>query len=331
MKSLAFVRLFFWITFEFMSRYILIICSFICCLNVMGQDYVDLFKFTYLNSPFNKTDSTNDPTRVQEFYIDATLPIKLSSRTAVITGFTLEQLSVASEPTGFNVSAVYSTAFKMGLNQKHGKKWDGTYMLLPKISGDFNNMNDNAFQLGGLALFKFTKKKNLKYRFGMYYNSELFGPFFVPLLGLYYQSKNKKFEANVTLPVWVDLNYKLSKSFTAGANFSAFVRSYYLSPTSTQGRDEYLVKASNEIYGYLQYALKRSHLFQFKAGYSIGRRFSTYDIRDRTTWGFSAFRFGDDRTETNDGVSDGFILQLRYIYRFHLDKDEDKSEELGLK
>ncbi|MGB0404467.1 MAG: DUF6268 family outer membrane beta-barrel protein [Salibacteraceae bacterium] len=313
-----------------MLKYFISISFLFSMLSCFSQDYVDLFKFTYLNSPFNKADSVPGPSRVQEFYLDVTLPIKLSERTAVITGLTIEQMSVSSNPAGFNVKAVYSTGLKLGINKKFGKKWDGTFMFLPKIAADFNRVEDNALQLGGLALFKYHKSDNLKYRVGLYYNTELFGPFFVPLLGFYYQSKNKKLEINATLPVWIDANYKFNNKLAAGVNFSAFVRSYYLSDIATNGTGQYLVKASNELYGYLQYTVNESFLFQAKVGYSIGRRFSAYDEKDRVTWGFSAFRFGDNRTETSSGIEDGVIFQGRFIYRFNL-KKEEKSEQLGLK
>jgi len=296
-----------------------------------SQDYIDLFKFTYLNSPFNKEDSVDEPARVQEFYVDLTLPIKLGEKTAVITGATIEQLSVNTSPAGFNVSSVFSTTLKLGINRKHGKKWDGTYMFLPKIASDFNHAPKNQIQLGGLALYKYHKKPNLKYRVGLYYNTELFGPFFVPLLGVYYLSKNKKFELNLTLPVWADINYRFTEWFSAGLNFSAFVRSYNISPSSTSsGKEMYMVKASNEIYGYLQFTAKKSLIFQAKAGWSIGRRFSAYDIDEKIGWGFSAFRFNDDRTQENRDISDGFIIQGRFIYRFNLEP-KNKSDELGLK
>ncbi|MBD79401.1 MAG: hypothetical protein CL840_10800 [Crocinitomicaceae bacterium] len=298
---------------------------------LLAQDYVDLFKFTYLNSPFNKEDSVEGPARVQEFYVDLTVPIKLSDRTAIITGAIIEQLSVNTSPSGFNVTSVFSTTLKLGVNLSHGKRWQGTYIILPKVAGDFNHSPTTQIQLGGLALYKFNKKDNLKYRIGLYYNTELFGPFFVPLLGVYYLSPNKKFEMNFTLPVWADMNYRFTEHIAAGLNFSAFLRSYNISPASTvSGKEMYMVKASNEIYGYLQYTAKKSFIFQAKAGWSIGRRFSAYDIDEKVGWGFSAFRFDDDRTQQNRDISDGFIFQARFIYRFNLEPS-DKSDELGLK
>ncbi|UTW64483.1 hypothetical protein KFE98_10185 [bacterium SCSIO 12741] len=306
---------------------ITIVLAFLVGSSLLGsaQDYVDLAKFTYLNSPFNRysnADTVVDVARVQEFYLDLTVPIKLQKGHAIITGITLEQLSLQTAPEGYNVNQVFSTALKMGMNYKHSEKLEGTYLFMPKFSSDFHDIGRKDLQLGGLVLYKYHKKEFLKYRFGMYYNSELFGPFFVPLVGFWHRSKNKKFEANVTLPVWVDLNYRFTKWFTAGLNFSSFVRSYYLTPHSTQGREEYLVKASNELYAYGQFHLTKSVLLQGKIGYSIGRRFAAYDVEDRVTFGFMAFRFGDDRDRNNGTFSDGLIFQGRLIYRFDLSKAE---------
>lgn len=292
-----------------------------------AQDYVDLARFQYLNSPLNTSDSLGDQVRVQEFSLDLTLPIPLKNGHALLTGLYTEQLSVKSSPQNFNVEQVLGTQLKLGANIKHSEKLSATYMVLPKVSSDFVELGPNDFQIGGIALYKLQKKPNLNYKWGMYYNSELFGPFFVPLLGFYYQSKSKKFEMNFTLPVWADMNWRLSEWFTSGLTFSAFVRSYYLSPQSTLGRDEYLVKASNELYGYGQFYLGKSVLLQTKVGWSIGRRFSTYDVQDRVTWGFSAFRFGDNRSELSPRFSDGLLLQARLIYRFHINKEEENEAD----
>jgi hypothetical protein len=58
-------------------------------------------------------------------------------------------------------------------------------------------------------------------------------------------------------------------------------------------------------------------------GYSIGRNYRIYDIQDRATWGLSAFKFGDNREQLNSDFSDGLIFRTRFIYRFHLNKEEN--------
>jgi hypothetical protein len=279
-----------------------------------GQDYLDLARFHYSNTPQNSFDSIGGSTNVEDFGLDVTLPIKLNDSNAILTGFNLDQITTQFHPLD-NYRTVSTINLKVGFNKKHSSKWSGTYMLLPKISSDFKNLGSKDFQFGALALIKYHKKENLKYNIGLYYNGELFGPFIVPLLGLYYKSENGKFEANLTLPIWADVNYKLNNFMKIGANFSAFVRSYHLSENAA-----YVVKKSNDIFGYLQFNLTKSVLLQTKTGYTIGRSYKVYDDNDKTDFGLSAFRFGDNRTVLNPTFKDGIVFKVRLIYRFHIEK-----------
>jgi len=279
-----------------------------------AQDYVDLARFHYSTTPQNDFDSIPGKTNVEDFGLDVTLPIKLNDNNIILTGFNIDQVSTKLHPLS-NPTTLYNLILKVGYNKKHSKKWSGTYMLLPKLSSDFKDITSNDLQIGALALMKYNKKENLKYNIGAYYNGELFGPFIVPLIGIYYKSKNDKLEINLTLPIWADVNYKLNKIVKVGANFAAFVRSYNLSENNS-----YVVKKSNDVFAYLQFNITKSILLQTKTGYSIGRSYKEYDEKDITDIGVSAFRFGDDRTVLNPTFKDGLILKMRLIYRFHIEK-----------
>lgn len=279
-----------------------------------GQDYVDLARFHYSNTPQNNFDSIGGSTNVEDFGLDVTLPIQINDSNAFLTGFNIDQIKTKFHPTD-NFRTVSSVNLKIGFNKKHSSKWSGTYMFLPKLSSDFKNLGSKDFQFGALALMKYHKKENLKYNIGIYYNGELFGPFIVPLLGIYYKSENGKFEANLTLPIWTDINYKVNNFMKIGANFAAFVRSYHLSENAA-----YIVKKSNDIFGYLQFNLAKSVLLQTKTGYTIGRSYKVYADNDKADLGLSAFRFGDDRTVLNPTFKDGLVFKIRLIYRFHIEK-----------
>ncbi|MDG1476532.1 MAG: DUF6268 family outer membrane beta-barrel protein, partial [Vicingaceae bacterium] len=277
-----------------MIKSILFSCalSLASCIS-FAQDYVDLARFHYSTTPANNFDSIPGNTTVEDFGLDVTLPIVINDKNTFLTGFNIDQLTTKLHPN-FNPITVSTVNLKIGYNKKHSEKWSGTYMFLPKISSDFKKLSSKDYQFGGLALMKYNKKENLKYTFGAYYNGELFGPFIVPLLGLYYKSENEKFEANLTLPIWADFNYKLNNFMKVGANFSAFVRSYHLGESNA-----YVVKKSNDVFGYLQFNLTKSILLQTKTGYTIGRSFKVYQNGDETDLGLSAFRFGDERTVLN--------------------------------
>lgn len=286
--------------------------------SVFSQQYIDLGKFHYANTPVNQFDSATQGTRIQEYGLDLTVPIVLDSAKTFITGLYAESVSTQTAPANSNLTSVYSTMLKVGMNFKYGDKWEGTYIFLPKISSDFKKIGASDFQYGAYALFKYKKHDHLNYKFGIYYNSELFGPFFVPILGFYYLNKNEKFEMNFNLPIAADMNYKLKNWVRIGMNFSAFVRSYHLNEPYNNNPDNYLTKTTNEIFGYLQFHLTKSVVFQTKVGYSIGRNYRIYDIEDRITWGMSAFKFGDDREKLSTDFSDGMILRARLIYRYNL-------------
>ena len=292
--------------------------SFVFCfsflLSANAQNYVDLARFHYANTPQTEFDSIGGSTNVEDFGVDITLPIKLNDSNAILTGLNLDQIKTQLHPLG-NFYTVSTVNLKVGYNKKHSHKWSGTYMLLPKLSSDFKKITSKDFQLGALILMKYSKKENLKYNVGLYYNNELFGPFVVPLLGLYYISSDDKFEANLTLPIWADMNYKLNNWLKVGANFSAFVRSYHISENNA-----YVVKKSNEVFGYLQFNLTKSILIQTKTGYSIGRSYKTYNDNDKVDMGISAFRIGDERTVLNPTFNDGPIFRVRLLYRFHIEK-----------
>lgn len=287
--------------------------------SVLGQKYVDLAKVFYANTPVNQFDTSTTGTRVQEYGIDATLPIVLKNGNALITGVYAECINTKVNPVEANLTSVYTTMLKLGVKLNHSEKWSGTYVLLPKLSSDFKNIGSQDFQLGAIAVLKYQKKENLNYKVGVYYNSELFGPFFVPILGVYYLSPNEKFEADLSVPLWADFNYKLTESVRVGANFAAFVRTYYLNESFQGDNKAYLAKSTNEVYGYLQFHLGKSIVMQTKVGYSIGRNYRVYDEGDDISWGLSAFKFGDNRKQLNPDFKDGLVYRARLIYRFHLE------------
>lgn len=283
------------------------------------QNYVDLAKIQYAVTPFNeyKNDSLNifSKTQVIEFNTDLTAPIVLKNNNVIITGLVYEQINLKTENSN---NLLYTINPKVGIKIKNSEKISSTYIALPKISSDLNSIDANHFQIGAIALYDITKSSGFKYKFGMYYNSELFGPFFVPLLGFYYLSENKKFEANFTLPVSAQLNYKLTDWISSGLSFTSFIKSYYLGKTS----HNYMVKYSNEIFASLQFNLQSYHLvIEPQMGYSIARSYRAYASDDKIDFGFSAFKFGDHRNQLNNDFNDGMIFKVRLLYRFITDNN----------
>jgi hypothetical protein len=295
---------------------LIILISFATVLQLRGQDYVDLFKAYYANTPLNAFDSADAQTRVEEMGFSSVLPIQLDSTKYLLTGVNFERLSTRTAPEKTDITSVYTVLMKFGLSVNHNARWTGTYMFLPKLSSDLREVGRKDFQYGGLVYFKYHKSHRLKYQFGLYFNSELFGPFFVALAGIYYQSADARFEANLNLPLLADLNYKFGNWFRVGMEFDAFVNSYHINQPQYTVNNEYLVKRSNELFLYTHFDVSKSIILRTRVGYTIGRQYALYDAEDQVTFGFSAFRFGDDREQLNQDFADGMIFKIDLIYRY---------------
>lgn len=302
-----------------MKKYLFFIPLLFLIVNVFGQNYVDIAKFYYSTTPLNNFENSSVRTRLKELGLDLTVPVVINPSHAVLTGLIYERIETKlfeSEPEEM-ISAI---ALKMGLAIEHSDTWSGTYILLPKLASDFDRITGKDFQLGGIALMKYTKRENMHYKLGLYYNTELSGPFVVPLFGLYYLSLDKKFETNLTLPFLADMSYKLHDRMNIGMNFSGQVRSYHLTKIPTNNNAGYLVKATNELWGYLKFNINKGISIQTKMGYSIGRSYRVYEEDEKITFGSVLVKVGDDRPQLNTDFSNGFVFQATLLYRFIQDK-----------
>jgi hypothetical protein len=160
----------------------------------------------------------------------------------------------------------------------------GNYLLIPKLASDFKSITWKDFQLGAIALLKYTKHEKLNYKLGLYFNTELSGPFIAPLLGLYYLNESKRTEVNLMLPFLADVNFRLINRLHIGANFTGLVRSYHLSEVASSETGRYVVKSTNEFSGYLKYNVTSSLSLQARIGYPWDEA-TAYNDDDKITLG----------------------------------------------
>ena len=283
------------------------------------QNYIEIFKINGNTTPYNSFDTSSSKTKINQLDVDLTVPIKLNDKLSIITGIIYEDIKAKLFEDG-EIKRFGSTTIKLGANKKFNDKWAGTLVALPKIASDYLQISNKDFQLGALGLFKYKKNDNLSYKFGLYYNAELFGPFFVPMLGFYYLSPNKKFESNIMMPLQADINYKISSFICIGINFNGQTRSYHLTNVKPEYHSTYISKVSNDFYGYLKFNIKKGLSIQTKFGQSIGRSLKVYDENDKVKFGLPATYIGPKRNQLNTKFANGFIFQLSLSYKVFLDK-----------
>lgn len=300
-----------------MKHFFTLIITLSAVTQVYTQNYIDVAKLSLNTTPENKFVSSSSKTRVNEQNLDVTIPVKLNSSTNFITGLTNELINTklyANE----SMKVFGSVGVKLGVNKTINDKWSNTTVFLPKMASDFKINSRNDFQMGMMTLFKLKKHEGLNYKFGIYYNNELSGPFVVPMFGFYYLSENKRFETNVILPLMADFNYKLTERFYVGCNFNGQLRSYHLNDKVMDKANTYVSKSSNELFIYLRTNLTKNILVHTRLGQSFARSYKVYSVSDKVAASLPAYNINDKRTVNNTTFSNGLIFQISVSYRIHL-------------
>lgn len=280
-----------------------------------SQKYVDLFSINYGKSAATGYENNSQTTTITNLDTNLTLPIKWNEKYAIITGIDFSNNTLQLFPDA-NYNNLYLTRIKAGINITHSENWSGTYILLPKISSDYINLSMDDFYMGGVAVLKYKKRKNLSYKFGLYASNEAFGLFISPLIGLYYLSPTTRFEMNFYLPNDADFNYKLSDKTKIGMDFVARGKSFKLTTDGT--RSSYVENNSLEFSSYLQNnSLNKNVLIRLKAGFSTNS-FEVYPIDQKIDFATTLFKFGDNRTQLNNSLSNSPFVKIEAVYRFEI-------------
>ncbi|MDP3359799.1 MAG: DUF6268 family outer membrane beta-barrel protein [Lutibacter sp.] len=282
-----------------------------------AQNYIDIARFYYVNSPPNTFENSSEHTKVEEFGLQLTFPVVLNEKTVILTGFSADRSLLKLDLDFPEITGLNKVRLQLGLNQVHSEKWTGTYVLLPSIASDFKSISKEDFQIGMLTLFTYKKRENLKYKVGFYANTEKYGPLFVPLLGLYYLSPNQKFESTLLLPGQVDFNYRLAENTVLGINFDGMTTSYNLHESNYIPNGQYVARSSNELYTYLQFYLTKSLIAKTKVGYTIGRTYKVFDNDDKVGMNLGSIYIGDNRTQLNTNFEKGIVFKAELLYRIH--------------
>lgn len=275
---------------------------------ILAQNYIDILK---LETSSTSRDFENQPEElgIHDYNINLFVPIVISNQDAVLLGFDYE--SVNSEFSSTEYFDVFSTGLRIGYNKIVSEDLSVSVLLLPKLTGETKDISQANQQLGVAAIARRNLKQGSNFKAGIYINKDLFGPFVVPILGYYSKSDQK--EINFLFPSLIDVNYNLNNALKAGIRFNGTVKSYALN-NSNRTVDNYLVKTENQLGGYIDYNYKNVHLNLF-GGYSAGSSYRIFAENDEVDLAVSILKFGDDRTQLNSDLEDGFIFKATIYYR----------------
>jgi len=284
----------------------IILLSFITLIKAVlySQPYLDLVKLNYTYSPLKGVNDKKSPLQSNFFTADVTLPIELKKGgdAIIINPFFTNNTGEVST-TDFHVT---SKALLVGFLKKDiFPNWNLLSSFIVRRNTEVDIETDDNWQYGGIILATWKKNEDVSFKFGMYYNKEFFGNYFMALVGLDWKidSKNNLFGV---LPGYMIFEHKVASKFYYGFAFHAFTNSYreqIIDPLS--GGSNYLRIDDNPLGIYADTYLSKKIVLSAEAGYTILRR----------------YRYGykyDDIHFKTDYKNDNFYVKASLAYRLRL-------------
>jgi hypothetical protein len=262
-----------------------------------AQPYFDIANIHYINSPEKKLfDSQDNPSDINYISVQIGLPFKLKEDVLILNPF-FERYQLKLQPGTNNTQALNSFGLPVTfLKQWKNPKWKTGFAFIPRLNGDFYKIVGSGYQFGGAVLAIYKKKENLKYKFGVYYNREFFGPFILPLLGIDW-NVNERINLFGVLPGNMVLEYRFCSVLFGGINFKSITNSYRFNGLS------YLKVSDNYLKLFLDCYLVKNIVINLEAGHSVLRKYTTGNT---------------DKLFVQNKFEDGLLLKAGLSYRIRL-------------
>jgi len=277
----------------------------------IAQQKFTVGSLAYMLSPSNTYANPELKSNIGYLTGVLTIPVELNDKTALLTGIRGNLWTVKYDPEQVWSENYYSLGLTLGLNHKFSDKNSLLFVLLPKLNSDFKDLKSNAFQPGFISTYSHRVNEDFLWKAGLYYNSEFFGPFFVPIIGLDWRL-NKKISVKGDLPIFARVNYGFNKDFSAGLGYIALVSSFRL---SGDFQDAYTSRFAIEPYLYADVKVVKNIYLNGKIGYTLGRSYPIYAKDDKLDWQLMFMKFGDDRTQLNSEINEGVFIEFTVSYK----------------
>jgi hypothetical protein len=275
-------------------------------LKVSGQPYFDIANVYYQQSPDNSlyhSDETPVKTEAAAARLKAAFKIK-KDLLIVNPYFEYYKFKISESPE----QKLYNTGLALTyLKQWKDEKWSTAFVAVPRISSDFKNIDENDYQLGGAVLGIYKKSETLVYKLGIYYNSEFFGPFVTPLVGIEWKP-NPRLRIFGVIPNYFNVEYKFSKTFYTGFESNFILNSFRFEDNSFLRVDD------NHLKIYFDTYVTKNIVINLQIGQSVTRRYRTGTRENGTT------------NYTNLNVNDGLLLRAGFFYRLRLDENKEPGK-----
>lgn len=246
----------------------LTILTNILCFQMNAQYFVDIFSFN--------RQAYNIPNGAQtsDFFVNAFVPKVLKNGNSIFVRAGYERLALKKDTLSAQYSS-FTLPVGMQVQMKNPKvKFSG--LIVPRIAAaDLGASFSDIFQIGVFSLFTVTESEKFRYKFGLYYNRDFFGNFFVPLVGIDWKA-SERFSLYGTLPNSLKASYALVPSrLNAGLAFRSLTRSF-------RGEDVNTFVRYNEMQfkTFFDFYVSQKNVVFIEGGYFLGKTPLLYNNSD---------------------------------------------------
>jgi hypothetical protein len=264
----------------------------------ISQPFVDIVSIQ--NQAFGFNENTTS-----QFTSILSVPIPIKNGNYLLIGGSYDKLSFHENETFIPATDLTAITTQLGAIKKWNDSWSTTAVLIRKVSSDFEELSSKDYQLGGVGLMTKTVSEKLKYKFGLYYNNEFFGNFFIPLAGFELKVSDRVQIFGV-LPRAMNFEYKISSKVYTGMKFSTKTTSYRLSESLN---NQYIRENNVLLNGYINYYPLNKLIVYCEIGHTAFRRFKIFENDSKNKLG--AMR----------GFKDNLALNIGTALRIRLDSE----------
>jgi Domain of unknown function (DUF6268) len=238
-----------------------------------AQPYLDAAQISYYNSP------GGEPKEFQHLRAQVNVPYIIKDSSIFLFNPIWEERWL--KPYESSDRQHYRGLISwLSFTKRFGTKWETMIAFIPRFNGEPEVQFKEGFQAGGVLLFTYKMRPGLSFKFGGYYNSEFFGPFFWPLLGIDWKINNKQRLFGI-LPSFATYEYRINKKLSWGGNFRTFTNSYKVyNPPGTAVTLDYTRFNDNQVGAYMDFYLTPRIVTSAEAGYSMMRSIESGVTKD---------------------------------------------------
>jgi len=280
------------------------------------QNYTDIVNARYYYIPPVALKDSSKHNNIRELRFETTLPIELKNGNIIGFKPRYSSYTLNTNINGLKDLRLHTVKLPFFIYWKFANsRWSIYADISPKLNSDFRNLSGRHFQIGGMVITYFEKKENFAWQLGIVYNQDTYGPFFMPLLGLYVMNEKNYFEA--LLPAYVIYERKLNPKFYAGLELELRGETFRLG--DSQYEDSFISQLGENKLTFLTepklfidyYVAKHVVLF-IKPGLRLFQKWEHYTEDDKRI---------EDSEYIQGTLKNSFYLEMGMALRFRYDEE----------